>query len=99
MAQSIKELNPEAPSPLPSAIAVCGDAGSELTRRRHAEPAHVYRTPFARDAARILHTRAFRRLAGKTQVFTRLPGDPPGDHFRSRLTHTLEVTQISRTLA
>jgi dGTPase len=38
-------------------------------------------------------------LAGKTQVFTRLPGDPPGDHFRSRLTHTLEVTQIARTLA
>jgi dGTPase len=99
MAQSITELNPEAPSPLPPAIAVCGDAGSELTRRRHAEPAHVYRTPFARDAARILHTRAFRRLAGKTQVFIRLPGDPPGDHFRSRLTHTLEVTQISRTLA
>ena len=49
--------------------------------------------------ARILHARAFRRLAGKTQVFTRLPGDPPSDHFRSRLTHTLEVTQIARTLA
>ena len=84
---------------LPSAIAVCGDPDSDLARRAHAEPAHAYRTPFARDAARILHTRAFRRLAGKTQVFTRLPGDPPGDHFRSRLTHTLEVTQISRTLA
>ncbi len=42
--------------------------------------------------------RAFRRLAGKTQVFTRMPGDPPGDHFRSRLTHTLEVTQIARTV-
>jgi dGTPase len=80
-------------------IAVRGDADSELARRRHAEPPHAYRTAFARDAARILHTRAFRRLAGKTQVFTRLPGDPPGDHFRSRLTHTLEVTQISRTLA
>ena len=73
--------------------------GSDLARRAHAEPPHPYRTPFARDAARILHARAFRRLAGKTQVFTRLPGDPPGDHFRSRLTHTLEVTQISRTLA
>jgi dGTPase len=47
----------------------------------------------------VLHARAFRRLAGKTQVFTRLAGNPPGDHFRSRLTHTLEVTQISRTLA
>jgi dGTPase len=46
-----------------------------------------------------LHARAFRRLAGKTQVFTRLPGTPPADHFRSRLTHTLEVTQIARTLA
>ncbi len=71
----------------------------DLVRRTHAEPPHPYRTPFARDAARILHARAFRRLAGKTQVFTRLTGDPPSDHFRSRLTHTLEVTQISRTLA
>ena len=86
-------------APLPPGIAVCGDAGSDLAGRVHAEPPHPYRTPFARDAARILHTRAFRRLAGKTQVFARLPGDPPGDHFRSRLTHTLEVTQISRTLA
>jgi dGTPase len=82
---------------LPGGIGVPGDG--ELTRRAHAEPAHPYRTPFARDAARVLHARAFRRLAGKTQVFTRLPGDPPGDHFRSRLTHTLEVTQIARTLA
>jgi dGTPase len=89
----------ESPNPLAPAIAVSGDPRSPLARRAHAEPPHPYRTPFARDAARILHTRAFRRLAGKTQVFTRLPGDPPGDHFRSRLTHTLEVTQISRTLA
>jgi dGTPase len=89
----------EPANPLPPAISVCGNANSELARRVHPEPPHAYRTPFARDAARILHTRAFRRLAGKTQVFTRLPGDPPGDHFRSRLTHTLEVTQISRTLA
>jgi len=58
-----------------------------------------YRSPFARDAARVLHTRAFRRLAGKTQVFARLAADSPSDHFRSRLTHTLEVTQIARTLA
>ncbi len=84
---------------LPAGIAVRGHAESELARRAHAEPPHPYRTPFARDAARILHARAFRRLAGKTQVFTRLSGDPPGDHFRSRLTHTLEVTQIARTLA
>jgi dGTPase len=82
---------------LAGGIGVRGDG--ELTRRAHAETPHPYRTAFARDAARILHARAFRRLAGKTQVFARLPGDVPGDHFRSRLTHTLEVTQISRTLA
>jgi dGTPase len=90
---------------LPAGIAVRGDG--ELTRRAHIERPHAYRTPFARDAARILHARAFRRMAGKTQVFTRLPPDPSrdtssdqlSDHFRSRLTHTLEVTQIARTLA
>jgi dGTPase len=82
---------------LPDGIAV--RAGGELTRRAHPEPLHPYRTPFARDGARILHARAFRRLAGKTQVFGRLPEDSPSDHFRSRLTHTLEVTQIARTVA
>ncbi|MGB6691971.1 MAG: dNTP triphosphohydrolase [Terracidiphilus sp.] len=84
---------------LPMSIAVSGMEDGELMRREHAEPSHPYRAPFARDGDRILHARAFRRLAGKTQVFTRLPGDPPGDHFRSRLTHTLEVTRIARTLA
>jgi dGTPase len=82
---------------LPAGIAVRADG--ELTLRAHPEPLHPYRTPFARDAARILHARAFRRLAGKTQVFRRLAGDSPSDHFRSRLTHTLEVTQIARTVA
>ena len=82
---------------LPPGIAV--DPEGALTQRVHPEPPHSYRTPFARDSARILHARAFRRLAGKTQVFARLPGLPPGDHFRSRLTHTLEVTQTARTLA
>jgi dGTPase len=86
-------------APLPPGVAVCGEPQSELAQRTHQEPPHPYRTPFARDAARVLHTRAFRRLAGKTQVFTRVAGEPPGDHFRSRLTHTLEVTQISRTVA
>jgi dGTPase len=92
-------MNAEPNSPLPHGIAVRGDADCELTQRAYAEPPHAYRTPFARDGARILHARAFRRLAGKTQVFTRLPGDPLSDHFRSRLTHTLEVTQIARTAA
>jgi dGTPase len=91
--------SPELNQPLPPGIAVQGREGSELTRRTRDEAPHAYRTVFARDAARVLHARAFRRLAGKTQVFTRLPGDPLSDHFRSRLTHTLEVTQIARTLA
>ena len=76
-----------------------GGVDGELTQRAHVEPPHAYRTPFARDAARVLHARAFRRLAGKTQVFTRLPDERLSDHFRSRLTHTLEVTQIARTVA
>ncbi len=84
---------------LPPGIAVQEDAAGELVRRAYPEPPHAYRSPFVRDAARILHARAFRRLAGKTQVFTRLPGGAPADHFRSRLTHTLEVSQIARTLA
>jgi dGTPase len=85
------------PERLPSTLAV--DPQSILAERAWPESPHAYRTPFERDGARILHARAFRRLAGKTQVFARLPGLPPGDHFRSRLTHTLEVTQTARTLA
>jgi dGTPase len=87
------------PFALPLGIAVPGTPDDPLVCRAYLEPPHLYRTPFARDAARILHARAFRRLAGKTQVFTRLPSEAASDHFRSRLTHTLEVTQIARTLA
>jgi dGTPase len=92
-------LEAESGNQLPAEISVDGRAGGEMTRRAHAEPLHAYRSPFARDAARVLHARAFRRLAGKTQVFTRLPAEGLSDHFRSRLTHTLEVTQIARTVA
>src|SRR5579862_2635701 len=63
--------------------------------RRYPEPEHPYRNAFQRDRDRIIHTRAFRRLENKTQVFS--PGI--SDHFRNRLTHTLEVTQIARTAA
>jgi dGTPase len=66
-----------------------------LTHREHIEARHLYRSAFQRDRARIIHARAFRRLAGKTQVFT----DRFSDHFRSRLTHTMEVAQIARTIA
>ena len=86
-----------APAPLPVQVAVADEG--ELSQRCWPEEPHPYRGPFARDAARILHSRAFRRLAGKTQVFTRTPAEFPSDHSRSRLTHTLEVAQISRTLA
>ena len=82
---------------LPPAIAVPDDGS--LSRRAHPEPSHAYRPAFTRDYARILHARAFRRLAGKAQVFSRVAGELPGDHPRSRLTHTLEVAQIARSTA
>jgi dGTPase len=63
--------------------------------RRYPEEAHPYRNEFQRDRDRIVHSRAFRRLEDKTQVF----GERFSDHFRNRLTHTIEVAQIARTLA
>jgi dGTPase len=63
--------------------------------RRYEESAHPYRSVYARDRDRIIHSRAFRRLEAKTQVFT----TRYSDHFRNRLTHTLEVAQIARTVA
>ena len=68
----------------------------EHSRGRHfPEPPHPYRNDFQRDRDRVIHARAFRRLEAKTQVFTRRYSD----HFRNRLTHTLEVSQVSRTIA
>src|SRR6202165_452994 len=63
--------------------------------RRIPEPQHPYRNDFQRDRDRVIHARAFRRLEAKTQVFTRRFSD----HFRNRLTHTIEVAQIARTMA
>lgn len=63
--------------------------------RRYSEPPHPYRNDYARDRDRVIHSRAFRRLEAKTQVFT----TRFSDHFRNRLTHTLEVAQIGRTVA
>lgn len=71
----------------------CPSASAHCTRR-YQESEHAYRAAFQRDRDRIIHSRAFRRLKHKRQVFL----ITEGDHFRTRLTHTLEVAQISRTI-
>jgi dGTPase len=68
---------------------------AESRGRQRPEEPHPFRTAFQRDRDRILHCKAFRRLAHKTQVFLA----PEGDHYRMRLTHTLEVVQVARTIA
>ena len=78
------------PTPAPWAMRAEQSRG-----RRFPEHPHPYRSDYARDRDRIIHSRAFRRLEAKTQVFT----TRYSDHFRNRLTHTLEVTQIARTVA
>src|SRR5579859_2384439 len=86
-AQRIRELERATLSPLATP--------SYPAHRVYPEPECGLRTPFQRDRDRIVHSKAFRRLKHKTQVFV----SPAGDHYRTRLTHTLEVTQISRTVA
>jgi dGTPase len=75
--------------------AVAGGPDDPLLARVYPAPFRPSRTPFQRDRERIVQARAFRRLAGKTQVFT----SRASDHFRSRLTHTIEVSQIARAAA
>jgi len=75
--------------------AVVGDDADPLVARIYPAPARSGRTAFQRDRERVVQSRAFRRLAGKTQVFT----SRSSDHFRSRLTHTIEVAEIARIVA
>src|SRR3954462_14186688 len=100
-----KSPRPETPSTLRSRLQMEGAERTILARfaqkpgesrgRKYSEPSHPYRTQFQRDRARIIHARAFRRLEYKTQVFL----NGTGDHLRTRLTHSIEVASISRTIA
>jgi dGTPase len=78
-----------------AALAPFAEKSGDSAGRKYPEPSHEYRTEFQRDRARIIHSRAFRRLEYKTQVFL----NGTGDHLRTRLTHSIEVASISRTIA
>ena len=92
MEKSIRELQEEREHMILSPYAAFSDCSKGRTID---EPQCDIRTCFQRDRDRIIHSKAFRRLNGKTQVFL----TPQGDHYRTRMTHTLEVSQIARTIA
>ena len=89
---TIRQRNQEMEQKILSSYATLS---SQTKGRQRQEEECDLRTPFQRDRDRIIHCKSFRRLKHKTQVFL----SPEGDHYRTRLTHTLEVSQIARTIA